>query len=67
MIKGTVSVILSDPPCKECNARFTAISVKALSDQKCVRYDCFPYSKSDNFSAAAYEQETPKCHFAEKP
>ena len=24
-LKGTVSLILSDPPCKECNSRFTTV------------------------------------------
>ena len=32
-IKGTVSVISSDPPCKDGNARFTTVPLKALSDQ----------------------------------
>ena len=32
-IKGTVSVITCDPPCKDGNIRFTAIPLKALSDQ----------------------------------
>ena len=31
--KGAVSVILSDPPCKKGNARFTKPPSKALSDQ----------------------------------
>ena len=29
LFKGTVSVILSDPPCKDC---FTTVPLKALSD-----------------------------------
>ena len=33
MIKETVSVISCDPPCKVGNARFTTVSLKALSDQ----------------------------------
>ena len=33
LLKGTVSVISSDPPCKDGNARFTTVSLKALSDQ----------------------------------
>ena len=32
LLKGTVSVISSDPPCKDGNARFTTIPLKALSD-----------------------------------
>ena len=32
-IKGTVSVISSDPPCKDDNVRFTTEPLKALSDQ----------------------------------
>ena len=32
MIKGTESVISSDPPCKGDNTRFTKIPLKALSD-----------------------------------
>ena len=31
--KGTVSVILSDPPCKDVNAQITTLPLKALSDQ----------------------------------
>ena len=32
-LKGTVSAILSDPPCKDGNAGFTTLPLKALSDQ----------------------------------
>ena len=31
--KGTVSVILSDPPCKVGNARFTRVPLEAFSGQ----------------------------------
>ena len=31
--KGIVSVILSDPPCKDCNVRFTTVPLKPLFDQ----------------------------------
>ena len=31
--KGRVSVILSDPPCKDCNVRFTTVPLKPLFDQ----------------------------------
>jgi len=33
MLRGTVSVISSDPPCKDSNSRFTTVPLKALSDQ----------------------------------
>ena len=32
-LKGTVSVILGDPPCKDGNARFTKLPLQPLSDQ----------------------------------
>ena len=32
-IKGTVSLILCDPPRNDCNARFTTVSIAALSNQ----------------------------------
>ena len=32
-IKGTVSVISSDPQCKDGNTRFTMVPMKYLSDQ----------------------------------
>ena len=32
-LKGAVSVISSDPPSKDNNARFTTVPLKALSDQ----------------------------------
>ena len=32
-LKGTVSVISCDPPCKDEKARFLTVSLKALSDQ----------------------------------
>jgi len=35
--KGTLSVILSDPPCKDGNARFTMVALKSYSGQKCGR------------------------------
>ena len=34
-LNGSVSVISSEPPCKDGNARFTTIPLKSLSDQKC--------------------------------
>ena len=33
ILKGTVSVILSDLLCKDGNARFTKVPLKPLSDQ----------------------------------
>ena len=33
LLKRTVSVTSSDPPCKDDNARFTTVPLKALSDQ----------------------------------
>ena len=38
ILKGTVSVISSDPPCKDDNAWFTKVPLKALSDQHWIRY-----------------------------
>ena len=32
-LKGTVSVISSEPPYKDANARFTTVPLKPLSDQ----------------------------------
>jgi len=46
VIKGTVSVISSDPPCKDGNARYTTVPLKALSDDKCGRYCHFSRFKS---------------------
>ena len=43
-----VSVISSDPPCKDGNARFTLVPWRPLSDQKCGRYCCF--SRFNSFS-----------------
>ena len=37
-LKGTVSVISSDPPWKDGNARFTTVHLKAYSDQLWFRY-----------------------------
>jgi hypothetical protein len=47
-IKGTVRVISSDPTCKDYSARFTMVSLKALSDQ--VWYPCFSFGKLIIFS-----------------
>ena len=40
VIKGSISVISKDPPCKAGNARFTTVDLKALSDQVLNRYQC---------------------------
>ena len=40
-LEGTASVISSDPPCKDGNARFTRVLFKALSDQLWIRTPCF--------------------------
>ena len=45
-IKGTASLISSDPPCKDDNARFTTVPLKALSDQVYrIRYQCLKFQK----------------------
>ena len=41
-VKGTVSVISSNSPCKDGNARFTTIPLKHLSGQYCGIYCLFP-------------------------
>ena len=50
-IKGTVSLISSGPPCKDGIARFTTVTLKALSDQVGrIRYLCRKkISKNDYF------------------
>ena len=45
-IKGTASLNSSDPPCKDDNARFTTVPLKALSDQVYrIRYQCLKFQK----------------------
>jgi len=44
--KGTVNVISSNPPCKDCKSRFTAVAWTPLSDQIYRRYCCFIRFKS---------------------
>ena len=39
-LKGTVSVIPSNPRGKDCNVRFTKVPFKALSDQVWIKYQC---------------------------
>jgi len=41
LVKGTGSLISSDPPCKNGNTRFTTVPLKALSDQVWKRYSFF--------------------------
>ena len=43
--KETVSVISSDPSCKDVNARFTTVHLKALSDHEWIKYPCFCFFK----------------------
>ena len=38
ILTRTVSVISSDPPCKDSNVQFTTAPLKPLSDKKCGRY-----------------------------
>jgi len=40
-VKGTVSLILSDPPCTDSNARMTIMPLNPYSDQKFLRDNCF--------------------------
>ena len=54
IFKGTVSVISSDPPWKDGNARFTTVPLKPKSDQKCGRYRCFFCLKSVYFCKFFY-------------
>ena len=44
--KGTVSVILSDPPGKDGYAQVTTVPLKLLSEQKCGGYCCFSRFRS---------------------
>ena len=45
-LKGTVSVISSDPPCKDGNALFTTVPLKHLADQFCGRFCQFSISRN---------------------
>ena len=45
-LKGRISVISSDPPCKNGNARFTMIPLQRFTDKKCGRYRRFSDSKN---------------------
>ena len=44
-LKGTESVISSDPPCQDGYARFTTVLLKALSAQVWIRNLCFSFFK----------------------
>ena len=39
-IKGTVSVISSDPPCTNGNAQFSTVPIKSLSHRAWIQYQC---------------------------
>ena len=40
IVKGTVSIISSDSYCRDVNAGFRTVPLKALSDQVWIRYQC---------------------------
>ena len=44
MFKGTVIAMLSDPSCKDDNARFTTVPLKAMSEPVWIRYPYYPFS-----------------------
>ena len=46
-LKGTVSVISSDPQCKDDNARFTTVPLKPFTDQKWQFLHCGLYYKQE--------------------
>ena len=48
-LKRTVSVISSDPPYKDGNARFTTSLLKPLSDELCGKYCRFSRISSAKF------------------
>ena len=54
IIKGTVSLILSDPLCKEANARFTTASSKYLSVHRGQRTSCVYLSNSVKITVKSY-------------
>ena len=39
-LKGTVSVVSSDPPCKEGNAQFTTVPLKTFCVRQVQKYAC---------------------------
>ena len=43
ILKGTVSVILRDPSCKNGKVRLTNVPLKALCDQVWIRYQCLKF------------------------
>ena len=51
--KETVNVISSYPPCKDVNAWFTTVRLKALS-AKCASYFNNPQKKINNFKKQKY-------------
>ena len=54
IIKGTVSLILSDPLCKEANARFTTASSTFLSVHRGQRTSCVYLSNSVKITVKSY-------------
>ena len=44
-LKGTVSVISNDLPCKVGSALFTKVPLKALCNKVCIKYACFSLLK----------------------
>ena len=56
LINGTISVISSDSPCKDGNAWFKTVPLKAFSDQVWIIYQCFYFLKC-SFSFAVSLQK----------
>ena len=54
MFKKTVSVISSDPPCKDSNARFSMVFLTSLSDQVYIRFACYYLFKPFIFSCGLF-------------
>ena len=46
-LKGTLSVILNNPQCKNDNTRFTTLPLKTLSDNVWIRYQYFLFIRSN--------------------
>ena len=65
-IKGTVSVISSEPPCKDCNVQFTTVPLTLKSDKNVKDFDVFltrEVEMSVNFFIISYRQEMRKSLF----
>ena len=54
-LKGLYSVISSDPPCKDGNARFTTVPLKPVEDS--FVFLTGKGFRADNYSNASYKQE----------